>query len=125
MRAKINLGAWRQYVRRVVGKTTRGVAESVPGALGYLMTLPKSGRRYGAHVASAPGEPAAKRSGAYLRSVRVRIFSAWRAVVAIGVKYAGYLEKGTRRMAARPTAQPAARRTSETWRRASLGAKRS
>ncbi len=57
----------------------------------------RSGRRYGNHVASAPGEPPAVRSGTLRGSWRPIQFGARHQSPAIesGVSYAGYMENGT------------------------------
>jgi hypothetical protein len=61
---------------------------------------PASGRVYGKHRASAPGEPPAPDTGALLGSVTWRVAKkgrAWRAEVGSNLKYAVYLEYGAAR----------------------------
>ncbi|MFC3816567.1 hypothetical protein [Lysobacter sp. GCM10012299] len=70
-----------------------------------LTTGPRNGRRYmhrGVEItASAPGEPPAKRSGRLARSVEYRTRGA-QMEFGETAEYAGFLEDGTRKMAARP-----------------------
>ncbi len=68
----------------------------------------KSGRRYGKHQASAPGEAPATNTGRLIQSI------AWQAlnpglVVEVGspLDYAAYLEDGTQNMDPRPWLKPA------------------
>jgi len=61
----------------------------------------RSGRLYGTHRASAPGEYPANRSGALVRSVGVDVKNK-QLTFGEGADYAKYLEHGTRNMEARP-----------------------
>lgn len=63
---------------------------------------------YKVHQASAPGEPAAYDYGHYANSIQVHIRGPLSAEVVAGADYPAYLEYGTSKMAARPTAIPAA-----------------
>ena len=57
------------------------------------------------YTASAPGEPPARRSGNLRLHCNGRVWSSGTCIYLVlesGEKYAGYLEKGTRKMAARP-----------------------
>lgn len=57
------------------------------------------------YTASAPGEPPARRSGNLCLHWNGRVWSSGTCIYLVlesGEKYAGYLEKGTRKMAARP-----------------------
>lgn len=76
----------------------------------------KSGRIYrrpggGSYQASAPGQPPAIRTGELLRSIsQPQVSRSGRFLVGtltIGADYAGFLERGTGRMAARPFIGPA------------------
>lgn len=67
------------------------------------------GRRYGGHIASAPGQPPARDLGTLANSIFVKS-SFNRAVVGVNAKYGPHLEYGTSRMKARPFLRPAARR---------------
>ena len=71
-----------------------------------LTTGPRTGRVYTIrgrkHQASAPGEPPAKLTGALARSVDHKV-TGWHTMqVGEEADYAGYLEKGTGRIAPRP-----------------------
>jgi len=70
-----------------------------------------SGRIYGKHKASAPGETPAVDTGVLVNSINTELVSssdseAW-AQVGTGVEYAEWLEFGTSKMAARPFMRPA------------------
>lgn len=68
----------------------------------------KSGRMYGRHRASAPGEAPAIDFGTLASSYHVITIDEFHAMVASNDEKAPYLEHGTRSMAARPHAAPAA-----------------
>jgi hypothetical protein len=73
---------------------------------------PRSGRLYGRHRASAPGEPPAIRTRRLYNSVTSRVTLApprWTVDVGSSLKYAGFLERGTRHMKRRPVWGVAAR----------------
>ena len=70
-----------------------------------------SGRVYGKHKASAPGETPAVDTGVLVNSIKTELVSssdseAW-VQVGTGVEYAEWLEFGTSKMAARPFMRPA------------------
>jgi len=76
-----------------------------------ILKKPKSGRTYTyrtaggrrrKHIASAAGETVANRSGNYRRSVGFQIGHD-KLEFGAGAEYAGFLENGTHRMAARPS----------------------
>jgi HK97 gp10 family phage protein len=67
---------------------------------------PKSGRRYGNHISSAPGQSPANWTGALVKSIKVQK-EKHKSIVSIGKKYAEYLEFGTSKMAPRPFIIPA------------------
>jgi hypothetical protein len=56
----------------------------------------------GTYNASSPGEPPAMRTGTLMRSWRPMVFGAYNPGLEGGTPYAGYLEEGTSKMAARP-----------------------
>lgn len=66
-----------------------------------LTTGSRSGRLYGTHRASAPGEYPASRSGNLVKSVGVDLGNK-QLVFGEGVHYAKYLEHGTGKMEPRP-----------------------
>lgn len=72
-----------------------------------IMSGPKSGRRYGNHTASAPGEAPATDVGNLVNSIHAKKESRFVWVVGVGAKYGKALEMGTRRMAPRPFLLPA------------------
>ena len=76
-----------------------------------ILKKPKSGRTYTyrtasgrrrKHIASAAGETVANRSGNYRRSVGFKVGHE-KIEFGAGAEYAGFLENGTPRMAARPS----------------------
>ena len=86
-------------VRRFVVKA----AAYIEGQVKSSMAEPKSGHRYGKHVASAPGESPAIDSSNLIGSIQ-KIIEKNGLMARIGtpVEYAGWLEDGTSRMEARP-----------------------
>lgn len=63
---------------------------------------PKTGRIYGTHQASAPGQSPANRSGRLLRSAKFLVHGWETMSVGQEAEYATFLEDGTRRIAPRP-----------------------
>jgi hypothetical protein len=57
---------------------------------------PKTGRTYGSHTASAPGQAPANRTGRLMKSVKFRARNHTEMTVGAEAEYAGYMEKGTR-----------------------------
>lgn len=78
----------------------------------------KSGRIYGTHQASAPGEAPGVDTSTLINSITSEMEGPATAIVYTDVEYAPYLEYGTSRMAARPFLTPAV----EAVRPAFLGA---
>lgn len=69
---------------------------------------PKSGRTYGRHQASAPGQAPATDTGGLVNSINWRTFNrGLSAEVGSNIFYAHFLEEGTSKMAPRPWLQPA------------------
>jgi HK97 gp10 family phage protein len=66
----------------------------------------KSGRKYGNHTSSAPGQSPANWTGELLRSIKVQKDKN-KSFVYITAKYAQFLEFGTSKMRARPFIMPA------------------
>ena len=66
----------------------------------------KSGRRYGSHTSSAPGQSPANWTGKLLKSIKVQKTKGI-AFVYVTAKYAEFLEFGTSKMRARPFIIPA------------------
>ena len=63
---------------------------------------PKTGRMYGRHQASAPGQPPANRTGRLERSLKYKTRNHREMTIGAYADYAGYLECGTRKMKPRP-----------------------
>ena len=66
----------------------------------------KSGKKYGNHTSSAPGQSPANWTGKLLKSIKVQK-SKGMAFVYVTAKYAEFLEFGTSKMRARPFIIPA------------------
>lgn len=97
-----------QKVNAAIGRWVRKAAAYVEGQLKSSMAEPKTGRRYGDHIASAPGESPAVDSGNMTGSITQIFPSTLEARVGTPVEYALYLEDGTNKMAARPLWQKTA-----------------
>lgn len=93
--------------RARASQIVRKTAYDIAGRAQADMSRAKSGRMYGAHRASAPGESPAVDTGALKNSIAVEMDTPVRAIVSVGAEYGLYLELGTRRMAARPFLRPA------------------
>lgn len=94
-------------VRKSGRAVISNLAFAVEAEIKRLMTLPKHGRRYKNHIASAPGEAPAVDTGNLINSIRTTIKSDTEAVIEIPAEYAEGLEFGTDKIAARPFARPA------------------
>lgn len=93
-----------------VGKALSRVAIKVERRAKQLASTPGTGRRYGRHRASAPGNPPAPDTGRLRASISREVGKVGTVLVArVGtdVAYGRYLELGTSRMAARPFLRPA------------------
>lgn len=93
--------------RARASQIVRKTAYDIVGRAQADMSRAKSGRMYGAHRASAPGESPAVDTGALKASIAVEMDTPVRAIVNVGAEYGLYLELGTRWMAARPFLRPA------------------
>jgi phage gpG-like protein len=80
-------------VSRFVQTSAAEIGEAARAAMGG----PRSGRLYGTHRASAPGEAPANRSGKYLSSIEVLKGASLEAMVGASVPYAPILEYGLNR----------------------------
>ena len=90
-------------VREIVRATARHVSEVVA----FEISSAKSGREYGLHRASAPGEAPADYTGELLDGMKVRMTGPTTAEVSFPrAYYALFLEYGTAKMAARPFLHP-------------------
>ncbi len=82
-----------------------------------ILTGPKTGKMYGSHRASAPGEPPANDTGRLVGSIRWEFTGSRLAIrVVAGTEYASFLEFGTSIMAPRPFLRRAIRETEEQGR---------
>lgn len=78
------------------------IAEELKVALKEELNKSGGGRMYGAHKASAPGEPPAPDTTALRESAKWRRLDPNTVRVSVGTTYAAALEYGTRTMAPRP-----------------------
>jgi phage gpG-like protein len=92
----------------VLETVTDLVTDTHAFAIGGIQGGPKSGRTYGAHTASAPGQYPASDTGRLAGSVRMELPQAGNVTGRVGtaVAYGPMLEFGTARMAARPWLLP-------------------
>jgi len=82
------------------------------------MMGPHTGRVYGEHQASAPGEAPAVDTATLINSIGTKMLNRLLAVVYAAAEYALHLELGTTRIAPRPFMLPAAERVKESFRKA-------
>ncbi len=91
-----------------VGKIVKTTLLAVEADIKSRMAGAKSGRTYGSHVASAPGEAPAIDTGALVNSIQTAMDSQTSGAVYTNMEYGQMLEFGTSRMLARPAWIPAA-----------------
>lgn len=83
-----------------------------------IQTGPKTGKFYGSHQASAPGEAPASDTGRLVSSIRWEFSGSGLSIrVTAGAQYAAYLEFGTSIMAARPFLRRAINETEQQGRK--------
>jgi hypothetical protein len=108
---KVQLTGFEEAVEKVASVVIRQTIYDLEATIKEAMAQPKHGRLYPrgsrVHQASAPGEAPAIDTGNLIHSMEPQFPSPTKGVLAIFAEYAPYLEFGTRRMEARPFAQPA------------------
>ncbi len=104
---KFNASAFQSVVQKTAQTTIRSFLSKVAEKMRFLMRLPKSGRTYRSHQASAPGEAPGIVSGSLLRSIGEPTISGLRGQLRVTAAHAAYLERGTTHIKARPFAGPA------------------
>lgn len=109
-RVEDRLGGIGEFVRAQAGQVVRETAQAIAAEARASMGGPKSGRLYGEHRASAPGEPPAIWTGELVGSVGAEMVGEQEAMVGAGAAHAAMLEFGTVELAARPFLTPAAER---------------
>lgn len=120
---KVNHAACRRTVYRQVRPTISEALFELRAIIVESFSGVKTGRMYrrpggGLYQASAPGEPPAIRSGELLRSIGQPTFPAPNiGQMRIGAPYAGKLERGSVKVAARPFVHPAVKLLIERRRR--------
>ncbi len=93
-----------QKLKKAASRYVRKGALHIEGEIKASMGEKKSGKRYGDHIASAPGESPAVDSSNLINSIFPEI-KTLEAKVGTPVEYSQFLEDGTSRMAARPVWQ--------------------
>lgn len=91
-----------QKLEAGIGRFVVKGAHYIKGQLQADMAKPKSGKLYGRHRASAPGESPAVDSSNLITSIAVIMENLLEAKIGTPVEYSIWLEDGTSRMAARP-----------------------
>lgn len=104
-----NLRFWQEKKKTALRALIAEYALRIEKDVKESLSGPGSGRRYGNHVASAPGEPPATDTGRLRASIRSDLTDLADYVARVGtnLKYARFLELGTSKMLARPFLQPA------------------
>jgi hypothetical protein len=73
-----------------------------------LISQGGSGRTYGGHTASAPGEPPATDTGQLVNSIHGVVEDSYYGYVAVDAEHGAYMEYGTRTILPRPFVTPTA-----------------
>lgn len=104
-----NIPGLAKAIEAEIERTVATYAHAIEADVKQQMGQAKSGRMYGQHQASAPGEAPAIDMGHLVNSVRSKSLAklSWGVYEAL---YGQHLEYGTVRMAARPHMRPAADR---------------
>ncbi|GBF05847.1 hypothetical protein DAERI_060107 [Deinococcus aerius] len=106
----MNLPNTRRLVLQVAEQAVAQAAQRLRNEVVEELSRPGSGRTYGRHVASAPGDPPAVDTGRLRQSMTALQIKRGHWRVGTNVEYAIYLEFGTRRIAPRPFFRPAVAR---------------
>lgn len=112
-RVVFNTSEWNAAVEKAASRTIKTFVFDTVRRMKLSFAQPKSGRFYKVsktgrrHQASAPGQAPAILTGFLTNSILTDFPRATEGVITIGAEYAEYLERGTRRMAARPFVKPA------------------
>lgn len=92
-----------QKLDAAIGRFVVKGAAYIEGQLKTSMAEPKSGKRYGDHIASAPGESPAIDSSNLVNSIVTLIeANSLEAKIGTPVEYSLFLEEGTTKMEQRP-----------------------
>ena len=104
---KSNVGAINAQLRQRAGQLVAKTALKIETTAKLSMTGPKSGRTYGKHTASAPGEAPAIDTGFLVNSIQSELTGEMSAAVGSNAEYAPVLELGGALIAPRPWLGPA------------------
>jgi hypothetical protein len=102
-----DFGTFPRVMRAGVSKVVRKTALQIEADIKLSIQEPKSGRIYGSHQASAPGEAPATDTGLLVNSTQFKMVNELTAEVNINAEYGPDLEYGSTTMAARPFIGPA------------------
>jgi HK97 gp10 family phage protein len=104
----------RRQMTGLIKDTCEQIAQEYKAA---ITTGTRSGRKYGKHVASAPGEPPADLSHELVQSVVCEYPSEEQGIVKVGAWFSRLLEFGTKKRAARPAMRPITERTGPKYKK--------
>lgn len=102
-------------IRPSLSAVVRRTAHDIEGEVKKEMRGSKSGRQYGTHQASAPGQAPAVDTGLLINSIQVVNVSDLTSTVGTNVEYAMGLEFGTTRVAPRPVWIPVTEKMRKTF----------
>lgn len=97
----------RAQALEILGVAVARKAQLLRNEILETLSRPGTGRRYGRHVASAPGQAPAVDQGQLRQSITALKVEPFRWRVGTNVEYALYLEFGSQRVAPRPFIRPA------------------
>lgn len=103
----IDIAAAQATAQRLADRQMALKAQAARAIIIEQLSQPGSGRQYGRHRASAPGDSPAVDTGRLRQSIGVQKVAQGHYRVGTNVQYAPLLEFGTRKMAARPFMRPA------------------
>lgn len=106
---RFNASAFNKVIQQQVQPKLFSFLDKVAETMRFLMRLPKSGRFYGRHRASAPGQAPAILSGKLIGSIGEPVVRGLTGTLRVTAPYAGFLERGTPLIAPRPFAETSAR----------------
>lgn len=110
MAVKWNGGRVNQQVFMAAARgVVRGTEAVRNEAIRLILETPKTGRMYGDHRASAPGEPPASDTGTHVRNIRTDFSDLDRLTgrAVASAEHSAHLEYGTESMEPRPHMRPA------------------
>lgn len=107
--------AVKAQMEELIKETTEAVAAEYKQA---VESGGRSGRQYGDHTASAPGEPPKSLTGELAGSVKTEYPSSDRGVMRVEAFFPRLLEFGTKRLSARPALRPIMEKKGQVYKKA-------